>query len=93
MRVVVVARDELDLLWAQGLAEGGEHGFGSGDRLPQRPVAQLEGVAEQDEPVGLRRGLLQRGERCGAPQRVRAGSGAEVQVADDEGAHPAPGAG
>jgi hypothetical protein len=88
-RVVVVARDEHDLLGPQRLAERREDGLRRGERVAHRPVAQLERIAQQHEPVRAGDRLLQRGERAGTPQGVRVRRCPEVQVADDEGAHPA----
>ena len=56
--------------------------------LSQRPVAELEHVAEQDEAVDP----LERGEKrlgTGPAQQVGAAAEAEVQVGDHRGAHAA----
>jgi len=50
-------------------------------------VAQLERVAEQDEPVDAVEAVEQHAERRRAPQRLAAAAQAEVQVGDDERAH------
>ena len=55
----------------------------------QREVAQLEHVAEQDEPVGGGDLLEQGGADRRVADEVLAGAAAEVQVGDDRGAHAA----
>ena len=49
--VVVVAGDEHDLAARERLADRLEEGAGAGQRLAERTVAELDRVAEQDEPV------------------------------------------
>ena len=57
-------------------------------RVAVRRLAQLEPVAEHDEPVDAAQRLDQRRAQLGPPQQVLAARGAEVQVGDDERAHP-----
>ena len=52
------------------------------------PVAQLEHVAQQHQPIDARRAACSRGARSSAAaQQVGAGEAAEVQVGDDQRAH------
>ena len=84
----MVAGDEHHLgVRAERPADRREHGTRGGERLAQRPVAQLEGVAEQDEPAGAVEAREQRFARGRAAQDVDAVARAEVQVGDDEGPH------
>ena len=83
----MVARDEHDLGVAERRPDRLEHRPRRGERLAQRPVAQLERVAEQHEAVDAVQALQQRAARGGPAQDVDAGARAEVEVGDDEGAH------
>ena len=87
--VVVVAGQEHDLGAArQGAADGREDGARGAHRDARGAVAQLQDVAEEDEAVGAPGALHERLEqRRVAAQDVGAGRCAEMQVADDEGAH------
>ena len=88
--VVVVAGNEHDLGAArQRVGDRMQHRRGGLERVGHRPVAQLERVAEQHEPVrGDRRDLVGQGlPHVLAAQHVGVGATAQVQVRDDEGAH------
>ena len=74
--VVVVAGHEHDLGVAERLADRREHRLGGGERVARRPVAQLERVAEQDEPVDAAAGGSSSASSAGrATQDVDAGRG------------------
>ena len=64
----------------QGLAHGLQHGPRRLERLVHRPVAQLEDVAEDDEPVDA----VERGEQRvlggGTAQDVDVAAGPEMEV-------------
>ncbi len=87
---IVIAGDEDDAPARHRLAQGREEGPGRLEHAGEGEVAQLEHVAEQDEAVG--RGDL--AEQHVADRRIArdvlAGTGAEVQVGDDRGAHRCP---
>ena len=85
--VVVVAGDEDDAASSHRLAQLLEEGADGGEHRGEGEFAQLEHVAEQDQPVCA--GDL--GEQGPADRRVAAevlaGGAAEVEVGDDRGAH------
>jgi hypothetical protein len=54
------------------------------ERVAQRPLAQLDGVAEQDDPLDPVERLEQRRAQLLAPQQVVARASAEVEIGDDE---------
>ena len=86
--VVVVARGDDELaLRAERLAEVAEHRLGQRGDVALGPVAQLDPVAEDHEPVRGAHGVQQRGAKLGPAQEVRVLGGAEVQVGDDDGPH------
>jgi hypothetical protein len=88
--VVVVAGHEDDLRTVgQRGADRAHDRLGAGERIARGPVAQLERVAEQDEPVDARQPGGQQLERRGPSEHVGAAAHADVQVGDDERAHPA----
>ena len=88
--VVVVAGDDQNLGVAGGLGQVREERGGELERLAQRPVAQLDDVAEQDHSVGSLGRLEQRRSEALAAQQVVVGARAEVQVGDDQGSHRRP---
>ena len=73
-RVVVVAGDDHQLAPRERRAEVLEERARGGHRVAQRPVAQLEHVAEQHHPVDVRERRQQRRAQLGAAQQVRAAS-------------------
>ena len=78
---VVVAGDQHHLaVGAQGLADGLEHGPRGLQRVVHRAVAQLEQVAEDDEPVDAVEGAEQRLLGGGPAQDVDVVAGPEVEV-------------
>ena len=77
----MVAGDEDHLaVVAQRLADGLQHGPGGLQRLVHRAVAQLEQVAEDDEPVDPVEGGEQSLLGGGPAQDVDVASGPEVEV-------------
>ncbi len=83
--VVVVSGDEDDLAPGERRAELFEEGPGALHRGAERQFAQLQGVAEQDEPVGRRDLLEQQAADLRVAQQVLAEGAAQVQVGDDRG--------
>jgi hypothetical protein len=77
----VVAGDEDDLaVRAQGLSDGLQHGSRRLERPVHRALAELEDVAEDDEPVDA---VERRGQRAlgrGPAQDVDVVAGPEVEV-------------
>ena len=69
------------------LGELRQRGRGGVERLAQRPVAQLEHVAEQDEPVDALDRLEQPGPKRLAAQQIGAAAKPEVEIRNDRGAH------
>jgi hypothetical protein len=59
------------------------------ERLGHRPVPQLEGVAEEDQPVRAVQLAQQRVARAGVAQHVSLRAAAQVQVGDDHRSHAA----
>jgi hypothetical protein len=93
-RVVVVAGQQHDLgVRGQRGADALEHGARRVDGVDERTVAQLEDVAEQDEPVDVAERGLQRCTRLRKAQHVGLRPAGEVQVGEDERPHAAPTAG
>ena len=88
-RVVVVAGHDDDLgAGRERAADRAQDRLGALERLARRSVAQLERVAQQHEPVdAVSRGSSTSSAR-GRREHVGAGADAEVQVGDDERAHP-----
>ena len=86
--VVVVTWDEDRFAAPQRLAELLEERTCRGERLAERPLAQLNRVAEEDYPVGGRDLLQQRASDRRVADDVFPGGAAEVQVGDDRSAHP-----
>ena len=77
----MVAGDQDDLaVGAQRLADGLQHGPRGLQRLVHRAVAQLEQVAEDDEPVDAVEGGEQRLLGGGPAQDVDVAAGPEVEV-------------
>src|ERR1035438_586490 len=58
-----------------------------GHGIAERPVAQLEYVAEQDQAIDIGKRRQQRSTQVLAAQHVRTGGAAQVQVGDDQRAH------
>ncbi len=85
--VVVVARDDQHLGLPGGFGERGEERRRQRQCVGQRPVAQLDHVAEQDHAVGARGRLEQRPAKALVAQQVAVGAGAEVEVGGDQGSH------
>ena len=86
--VVVVAGDDHELAaGTERLAEVAEHGRGQLRDVPLGPIAQLDAVAEDHEPVRFADGLQQRRPQLGPAEDVRVPCGAEVQVGDDDRPH------
>ena len=86
--VVVVARDDHELaVRAERLAEVAEDGRGQLRDVALGPVAQLDAVAEDHEPVGLAHRLEQRLPQLRPAEEVRMLGRADVQVGDDDRPH------
>ena len=85
--VVVVAGDEDRRLACHRLAELLEERPGGVERRGERQFAQLEHVAEQDEPVGGGELVEQDAADRGVAQQVLAEAAAQVQVGEDRGSH------
>ena len=85
--VVVVAGDDHQLGIAERPGELRERGRRGVERLAQRPVAQLEHVAEQDEPVDPVDRLEQPGPKRLAAHQIGAAGQPEVEIGNDRGAH------
>ena len=91
--MVVVAGHQYDLdARGQGRADRAHDRLGAREHVTRRAMAQLERVAEQDEPVDAVEAGEQDVERGRAREHVGAAGDADVQVGDDEGAHQARGA-
>ena len=87
-RKVVVAGGEDDLrARRQRGAEGFHHRTGGRHRLPGRPVAHLDDVSQEHEPVDVGQPRAELVEGLGAPQDVHRPAGTEVEVGDDERPH------
>lgn len=86
-RMVVVPRDEDDLPVSHRVAKLGEQRPGDGDHVLERALAQLEDVAEEDEPVGAADRLYEAAAGRRAAGDVVSGAHPEVEVGDDDGAH------
>jgi hypothetical protein len=82
---VVACNDDHLPVRSQGRPQPAEHGLGAHEHLGQRPVAKLEDVAQEDQPVALGDRLGERRLRPGAAQDVDLGAGTEMQVGDDQG--------
>jgi hypothetical protein len=83
--VVVVAGDDHDLsLGAQRLRDPAQQRLGRTERAVKRPVAQLQRVAEQDQPIDVRERGQQRRLGTVAPEDIAARARPQVQVGDDE---------
>jgi hypothetical protein len=77
--VIVVAGDDQHFaIAAQRAAQLSEHRLGAAEGGPERPVAQLENVAEQHEPVDSSKGIQER--RSVRPQAQDVGSAEPAQV-------------
>jgi hypothetical protein len=76
---------------AERAAEALEQRPGDPQHVPLRTVAQLDGIAEDHQPVGAGRPREQRLAHGGPPQDVRARGRAEMEVGDDERPHARPG--
>ena len=77
----MVARHQDDLaVGAQGFADGLQHGPRGLERLVHRAVAQLEQVAEDDEPVDAVEGGEQGVLGGGTAQDVDVAAGPEMEV-------------
>ena len=69
--VVVVAGDDDDLgAVAERLTERVEDRARQRERIPRRPLAELDDVPEQHQPVGATNPVEQRRERGPVPQHV-----------------------
>lgn len=79
----MVAGDEDDLGVAERRADLGERRQRQVERRPERPFAQLDRVAEQDQAVGAAQLVEQDGADPGVAQHVAAAGRAEVEVGDD----------
>jgi hypothetical protein len=86
--VVVVAGDEHDLAPGERFAELFEERSGGAEGDAEGKVAQLDRVAEDDQPVGLADLLQQRPPDRRLAQHVLAVGAAEVEVGDDRRPHP-----
>jgi hypothetical protein len=71
-RVIVVAGEHDDFAPGERAAEVLEEWARGGERVAARPVAQLEDVAEQHEPIDVAQRLQQHGAQLGAAQDVDA---------------------
>ncbi len=83
----MVAGDDQDLAPGHRLAELLEEGPGGGEHRGQRQFAQLERVAEQDDPVGAGDLVEQHASQGVVAEQVLAEGAAQVQVGDDRRAH------
>ena len=84
---MVAGRDDDLRPLGQRSADRLEHGLRGAERLAERAVTQLQDVAKQHEPVDVAEVRAQRVERLRTAEDVHGPARAEVQVADDEGAH------
>ena len=90
--MVVVAGNEDDVPAGERRADGAEELAGFEQRLAERAVAELDDVAEEDDPLGVDPldGLEQPLAHRRPAQDVVPGSGAEMEVGDEDGGgHPA----
>ncbi len=85
--MVVVARHNHDLPPGEGTSKLLEERASCGQRVSPRPVTQLQDVAEQHESLNAVQSLDQGRPWPGAAQHVGAGSGPQVQIGYDQGAH------
>ena len=85
--MVVVARDHDHLGVADRLADRGQHRAGALQGLRHRPVAELDDVAEQHEPVDVCELGEEEVAHVGTAQQVDLAARAEMEVGDDRGAH------
>src|SRR5213079_986537 len=85
--MVVVAGDDDDLAVADGSPDPLEDRLGELDDPPERPIAELEDVAEQNDPIGAREEALQSLAEGRPSQQIRVAGGAEVEVGDDDRSH------
>ncbi len=85
--VVVVAGSDHHIAAPEGFSKLLEERAGPFQRLAERHVAQLDHVAEQDDPVGCRDLLQQGTPHCRIVGDVLAGGDAEVEVGDDRSTH------
>jgi hypothetical protein len=86
--VIVVAGDDRHLAVSQRLAQLCEEGSGRVERGAEGELAQLDDVAEQDDPVGAGDLLEQEAADLGQAQNVLAAGHAEVEIGDDRRPHP-----
>ena len=85
--VVVVSGDDDDLASApEGRAELAQHRRAGRERVANRPVPQLERVAEEHEAVELGEARAERRPLAVTAQHIRPAVRAEVKVRDDQGA-------
>jgi hypothetical protein len=85
--MIVVARHQHDLAGrAQSLAQLGQDARSRGERVPDRPLAELDDVAQENQAVGVGQGGAQPGSCTGVLESVPPAAGPQVQVGDDEGA-------
>jgi uncharacterized RDD family membrane protein YckC len=87
--VVVVSGHDYDLAAGHRLAERRKRRRGGLQHLAERSVAELEHVAQQDEPVDIPERGQERLAKAAPPQQVGAAAEAEVQVGDHRRAHDA----
>ena len=85
--MVMVAGDDDDLAAGHRLAQRRHHGLGRRQRLYQRPVAQLEHIAEQNQAFAAIERRQQSRADVLAANHVGAAAEAEVQIGDDRRRH------
>jgi hypothetical protein len=84
--VVVIARDEKHVTPVEGPAERLEERAGGGEGTADGLAAELDGVAEENEPIDAVEGLEQGPGGDGPAEDVGAQVRADVEVGDDQGA-------
>ena len=83
--MVVVARDDDDLATRpESGREVPERRLGRRERIAHRPLAKLEHVAEQDQPLHPRQRLPQRRPELRAAEKIAFRTRPEVEVGDDQ---------
>ncbi len=78
--MVVIAGHDDDLSAREHTPELFEERSRNGQRVPPRPVAQLQHVAEKDQPLDVIQSIEQGRARPSPAQHIGAGSSTEVQV-------------